>query len=139
MPTPQIASATHGSLRGAAAGGLVISALSVGVIASDRFLPDAVVGGDAAAFEKAQPLFAAMGRLARRIGDSGSGATLKLVNNMLAFVNAVAAYEGMLLGVKAGVAPQMLHDIVQASSGASAAMRAWPKSPGVQIGAPTRE
>lgn len=42
-----------------------------------------MVGGEKPAFEKAQPLFAAMGRLARRIGDSGAGATLKLINNML--------------------------------------------------------
>jgi 3-hydroxyisobutyrate dehydrogenase-like beta-hydroxyacid dehydrogenase len=49
----------------------------------------------------------------------------ELVNNMLALVNA-AAYEGMLLGVKAGVDPQMIYDIVQASSGASSAMQAFP-------------
>jgi len=42
-----------------------------------------LVGGDKAAFEKAQPVFAAMGRMARHIGGSGAGATLKLVNNML--------------------------------------------------------
>jgi 3-hydroxyisobutyrate dehydrogenase len=42
-----------------------------------------LVGGDKAAFEKAQPAFNAMGRMARHIGGSGAGATLKLVNNML--------------------------------------------------------
>ena len=42
-----------------------------------------LVGGDKAAFDKAQPVFAAMGRMTRRIGDSGAGATLKLVNNMI--------------------------------------------------------
>lgn len=42
-----------------------------------------LVGGDKAAFDKAQPVLAAMGRLVRRIGDSGAGATLKLINNML--------------------------------------------------------
>ena len=45
---------------------------------------------------------------------------------MLAFVNSMAAFEGMLLGVKAGVDPQILHDIVQSSSGASWAMRQFP-------------
>ncbi len=42
-----------------------------------------LVGGDKAAFEKALPVLNAMGKMARRIGDSGAGATLKLINNML--------------------------------------------------------
>ncbi len=42
-----------------------------------------MVGGDAAAFATAQPLYTAMGRLARRMGDAGTGATIKLINNML--------------------------------------------------------
>ena len=42
-----------------------------------------LVGGDKAAFDKAQPVLSAMGRMVRRIGDSGAGATLKLINNLL--------------------------------------------------------
>ena len=42
-----------------------------------------LVGGDKASFDKAQPVLGAMGRMVRRIGDSGAGATLKLINNML--------------------------------------------------------
>jgi 3-hydroxyisobutyrate dehydrogenase len=42
-----------------------------------------MVGGDEAAFARAHPVMAAMGRMARRIGASGAGATLKLINNML--------------------------------------------------------
>ena len=42
-----------------------------------------LVGGDRTAFDKAQPVLLAMGRMARHIGDSGAGATLKLINNML--------------------------------------------------------
>jgi len=42
-----------------------------------------LVGGAKAAFDKAQPVLLAMGRMVRRIGDSGAGATLKLINNML--------------------------------------------------------
>jgi 3-hydroxyisobutyrate dehydrogenase len=53
-----------------------------------------MAGGDKAAFERAQPLFAAMGRLARHIGASGSGATLKLINNMLTAALQAALVEG---------------------------------------------
>ena len=42
-----------------------------------------LVGGDKAAFDQASPVLGAMGRMVRRIGDSGAGATLKLINNML--------------------------------------------------------
>src|SRR6185436_13093711 len=43
-----------------------------------------MVGGGKEAFDRAQPLFAAMGRMSRRMGDAGAGATLKLINNMIA-------------------------------------------------------
>jgi 3-hydroxyisobutyrate dehydrogenase len=42
-----------------------------------------LVGGEKTAFDRAQPVMAAMGRMSRRIGASGAGATLKLINNML--------------------------------------------------------
>src|SRR5258706_7672698 len=42
-----------------------------------------MVGGDKAAFDKAQPVYAAMGRLVRRIGESGSGGGAKLLNKKL--------------------------------------------------------
>ncbi len=42
-----------------------------------------LVGGDKAAFDKAQPVLGAMGKMVRRIGDAGAGATLKLINNMI--------------------------------------------------------
>ncbi len=62
-----------------------------------------LVGGDKAAFDKALPLLSAMGRMAKRIGDSGAGATLKLINNMLgasltaAIAEAVQAIEAASL------------------------------------------
>jgi 3-hydroxyisobutyrate dehydrogenase len=53
-----------------------------------------MVGGDKAAFDKAQPLFAAMGRMSRRMGDTGAGATIKLINNMIAASLQAALAEG---------------------------------------------
>ncbi len=45
------------------------------------------------------------------IGQIASGCVAKLVNNMLALVNSIAVFEGMLLGTKAGVEPYILYDI----------------------------
>src|SRR5712691_918601 len=100
--------------------------VSGGVAGAERGTLAVMVGGNKQAFETCKPLLQHIGANIFHVGEIGSGCVAKLVNNMLAFVNAVAAYEGMLLGVKAGVNPQMIHDIVQASSGASTAMRAFP-------------
>jgi 3-hydroxyisobutyrate dehydrogenase and related beta-hydroxyacid dehydrogenases len=85
----------------------------------------AVMVGGLQAFATCKAQLLHIGANGFHVGDSGSGGVVKLVNNMLALVNA-AAYEGMLLGVKAGVDPQMIYDIVQASSDASSAMQAFP-------------
>lgn len=62
-----------------------------------------MVGGEAGAFERAQPLFKAMGRLARRMGDTGAGATIKLVNNMLTGTMTAAVAEAAQVAEAAGV------------------------------------
>jgi 3-hydroxyisobutyrate dehydrogenase len=62
-----------------------------------------IVGGDAAAFEKAQPLYAAMGRMARRMGGNGAGATVKLVNNMISASLTAAVAEAAQVVEAAGV------------------------------------
>jgi len=49
----------------------------------------------------------------------GDAAKAKLVNNMLAGINLVAACEAFVLGLKLGLEPQQLFDLVQASSGGS--------------------
>ena len=62
-----------------------------------------MVGGDAAAFDAARPLMDAMGRQARRIGPSGAGATIKLVNNMLSGTVTAALAEAMMVAEAAGI------------------------------------
>ncbi|MEJ2175912.1 MAG: NAD(P)-dependent oxidoreductase [bacterium] len=62
-----------------------------------------LVGGDAAGFDKAQPLFSAMGRLAKRIGATGAGATLKLINNMISATLTAALVEAAMTAEAAGL------------------------------------
>ena len=54
-------------------------------------------------------------------GALGSGLAMKLVNNMLVQVNTVAVAEAMVLGVKAGLDPKTIYEVVRVSTGASAA------------------
>lgn len=49
----------------------------------------------------------------------GDAARVKLVNNLLAGINLVAAAEAMALGARLGLDRQMLFDVIDASSGAS--------------------
>ena len=49
-----------------------------------------MVGGDAAAFERARPVFQAMGKRITHIGPSGHGQTAKLCNQILVAVNLLA-------------------------------------------------
>jgi len=62
-----------------------------------------LVGGDQAGFDKAQPLFSAMGRLAKRIGGTGAGATLKLINNMISATLTAALVEAAMTAEAAGL------------------------------------
>jgi 3-hydroxyisobutyrate dehydrogenase-like beta-hydroxyacid dehydrogenase len=78
-----------------------------------------MVGGSAAAFELARPVFAAMGKSLYHAGPVGAGATVKLVNQMMGAISSLAAVEGLVLGTKAGVDPELLVEIVSSSSGNS--------------------
>ena len=73
-----------------------------------------LVGGSEAAVEKARPLFSAMGRTVVHLGPTGSGALLKLINNFLCGVQAVALGEAVALiekaGLDRGTAAQVLAD-----------------------------
>lgn len=78
-----------------------------------------MVGGPEDVFETYKPVLDTFAAKVVRCGDVGTGNVVKLVNNMLAFVNMMGATEGLLLGAKAGVDPNVLREVVQASSGDS--------------------
>ncbi len=62
-----------------------------------------VVGGDAAALNKARPVLDCMADSVEHIGPVGTGSALKLVNNMLNVTILCAAMEATVLGVKSGL------------------------------------
>jgi len=80
-----------------------------------------IVGGDEAVVDKCRDLFDVMGSRTFHVGPLGNGLAMKLVNNMLVQVNTVAVAEAMVLGVKAGLDPQTIYEVVRTSTGASAA------------------
>ena len=87
-----------------------------------------MVGGDAAALERARPVLRAIGPNIFHVGPVGAGNTVKAINNMMACVNGVAMMEGLVLGVKAGLDPMTIYEVVKASSGGSKALERIPRA-----------
>jgi 3-hydroxyisobutyrate dehydrogenase len=75
------------------------------------------VGGDLDVFERARPLFDAMGDPARvfHLGSNGAGYTVKLLLNLMWFIESVAVGEVLSVGVKAGVPLDRLHEALVGS------------------------
>ena len=79
-----------------------------------------MVGGAAGDFERARPLFEAMGRLIVHAGSRGDGQTVKVINNAVAAANTAVVGEALLLGKQAGIDLDALVTVMKAGSGASA-------------------
>jgi 2-hydroxy-3-oxopropionate reductase len=79
-----------------------------------------MVGGDEAAFERAMPVFEAMGKTIVHVGGPGAGQIVKACNQIVVAINYAAVSEALVLGAKAGVDPAK---IVQVLSGGLANSR----------------
>ena len=78
-----------------------------------------IAGGARETFDACRDLFEAMGTRLFHVGGLGQGLAMKLVNNMLVQVNTIAVAEALVLGVKAGLDPQAIYDVVRVSTGNS--------------------
>jgi len=78
-----------------------------------------MVGGDAAVFERALPVFKAMGKTILHMGPCGAGTATKLANQLLVGVHTVASCEALELARRAGVDLETLVAVLRESWGAS--------------------
>ena len=78
-----------------------------------------IAGGPADTFEACRDVFKAMGANLFHVGALGQGLAMKLVNNMLGQVARVAIAEALIMGVKAGLDPRTIYDVVRVSTGTS--------------------
>ena len=78
-----------------------------------------LVGGEAEVLERCRPIFATLGSEIHHVGPLGSAQIVKIVNNVMTMGNVAVAAEAMVLGVKAGMDPQRLFDILSTSGGRS--------------------
>ena len=75
--------------------------------------------GNARVIARLRPLLSAFGRHAFNVGPFGNGSRMKYVANLLVAINNVAAAEAMVLGMKAGLDPRMIVDLITAGAGNS--------------------
>ncbi len=93
-----------GGVKGAAAGTLTL-----------------MVSGEAVAVGRTKPLLESLGRVIV-VGDKpGLGQTLKLANNLMSAASLAIASEAMAMGVKAGLDPAVMLEVINASSGRNSA------------------
>jgi 3-hydroxyisobutyrate dehydrogenase len=144
--TEQVLFGDGGAVQGMQAGSLVIACATVSpdfavrlgqrLAGNQVLLLDAPVSGGAAraaagemtmmtsgppeAYAKAEPFLAAMASRVYRLGEShGMGSKVKIINQLLAGVHIAAAAEAMALGLREGVDPDALYDVITHSAGNS--------------------
>src|SRR5579863_2523627 len=80
-----------------------------------------MVGGDPAVFDSQLPLLKSFSGQVVHVGEIGMGSAAKLINNMLAFCNAAAAAEALMLGKRVGINLHKLDAVIRNASGMSSA------------------
>lgn len=95
-----------------------------------------IVGGKQEDYEKARPILKCMGQNIFHAGESGAGQVAKICNNMLLAIHMIGTSEAINLGVKHGLNPQTLSEIMQKSSGKNWSLDVYNPYPGVMENAP---
>ncbi|ABE75292.1 3-hydroxyisobutyrate dehydrogenase [Psychrobacter cryohalolentis] len=96
-----------------------------------------IVGGDDAAFAKAEPILAVMGKNIFHAGEHGAGQVAKICNNMLLGILMAGTAEAINLGVKNGLDPKVLSDIMLQSSGRNWTLEVYNPYPQVMENVPS--
>ena len=95
-----------------------------------------MVGGSVENVEKAKPILSKMGKNIFHAGDSGSGQIAKLCNNMLLAIHMSGTAEALSMGVKSGLDPSVLSEIMSKSSGGNWSLDKYNPYPGVMTESP---
>jgi 3-hydroxyisobutyrate dehydrogenase-like beta-hydroxyacid dehydrogenase len=75
--------------------------------------------GDRKAIAKMKPVFAGFSRKTYEVGAFGDGSRMKYVANLLVAINNVASAEAMVLGMKAGLDPRTIFEMISNGAGNS--------------------
>lgn len=100
---------------------LIDAPVSGGVAAAEKGELTIMVGGAEQDIELARPILETMGSRVITTGGIGSAHAMKALNNMISAAGFVASMEALLIGKRAGLDPQLMVDVLNASSGANSA------------------
>ncbi len=78
-----------------------------------------MLGGDTADCDRAEPLLRPLARAVFRTGPRGSGQAMKALNNLASAAGFWIASEVLAIGRKAGLEPEVMLDVLNASTGAN--------------------
>jgi 3-hydroxyisobutyrate dehydrogenase-like beta-hydroxyacid dehydrogenase len=88
-----------------------------------------MAGGPEDAWEQVRPLLERLGKPFYMGETPGAGQTMKLVNNLLSLTAIAVTAEGMALGIKAGLDPARMIEVLNSGTGANSATRdKWPRA-----------
>lgn len=77
------------------------------------------VSGEKSAYETCIPVFNGYARSHFYLGEFGNGSKMKYVANLLVSIHNVSAAEAFVLGMKAGLAPEDIYQVVSDGAGSS--------------------
>jgi 3-hydroxyisobutyrate dehydrogenase-like beta-hydroxyacid dehydrogenase len=99
------------------------SPVSGGVAGAEKGTLAVMVSGPRAEFEAVRPALEVIGKVFFIGEKPGSGQTMKLANNLLSGTAVVATSEAVVMGVRAGIDPAAMIDVINAGSGMNTASR----------------
>lgn len=100
---------------------LIDAPVTGGVAGAEKGQLGIMVGASPKDLEEAKPIFEALGRFVH-VGDVGTGQTAKMCNQVVVGLSLCAIAEAFTLGVKAGIDPTVLHQVLSSGSARSWAM-----------------
>ncbi len=116
---------------GAAGLAMVDAPVSGGIAAANGGTLTFMVGGEAAAFERARPILEKMGKAVIHAGPAGAGQSVKICNNLILASQMIGTCEGLALAIRLGLDPQVFFDIASKATGQSWSLNSYCPLPGV--------
>jgi 2-hydroxy-3-oxopropionate reductase len=102
--------------------GMLDAPVSGGDIGAIEGTLSIMVGGEKEDFERARPLFEAMGKTIVHVGAAGAGQTVKGCNQIVVALVIEAVSEALVLGSKAGVKPEKVIEVLSGGLAANKVM-----------------
>lgn len=110
--------------------------VSGGVAGAEGAALTFMVGGDEKAFDRARPVFAAMGKTVVHAGPPGNGQAAKICNNLILGISMIAVSEAFVLAERLGLDPDKLFQIASNASGQCWSLTSYCPVPGLVPSSP---